>query len=152
VGGPHNDDNIAEAELRAVLLAVKTGIMRDFDVDNFVVATDSMVAKGWIEGGNSDRPEAKKLLRELFGLLEGEKRRHLFVPYINTKLNAADTPTRSQHATGDVRALEKDRMEATQNLVRQAAQKARTLGVLQGKTVLKESGKRRQRDETKDEL
>lgn len=121
------ETEIALAELDAILLAVKMALKLEAKTKLLIVATDSMVAKGWAEKTLSANVQAQRMLDEIFELLEKVGAR-IVLPYVPTKDNWADVPTRSRIAFGKVEALydeatAESRKKATERLLESTCQK-----------------------------
>ena len=88
----HTQKEIAVAELMAIVWMVKM-LKRDYPgAALFVLATDSLTAKSWVEKGCATTGDGNELLDALFAEL-GAKR--IFLTHINTKVNVADAPSRN---------------------------------------------------------
>lgn len=147
--------HIAVAELAGIVLCVERGLEIDDSTRLFIVATDSTCAKGWVERGYSDRADAQELLDKLRGLLAG---RRIMCPYVNTKKNIADVPTRLDEY-GPVMHTDVDwshtkdvqtRHDATVEVIRDAYDQAPLLGEMQGRVAIKFRRQRDEKDETTD--
>ena len=141
--------HIAVAELAGIVLCVERGLKICDTTRLFIVATDSTCAKGWVERGYSDREDAQELLDKLRRLLDG---RRIMCPYVNTKKNIADVPTRlnaygsDMHTAADWTHSQDvpTRHLDTIMVINDAYQLAPLLGQMQGKIAIK---MRRQRNE-----
>ena len=96
IASDHEYDSIVIAELSVVIDAiveVDAQRLRDglSPADMFVVAIDSLGAKGMIERCYSRNPAARHLLRRLFDVLKG---RWIFLQWVASELNPADAPSR----------------------------------------------------------
>ena len=86
------DYHIALGELQGICLAVRRALSKCSNA-LIVLATDSMVAKHWVESGNTRVEGALGLLKELDEMLTNSGSR-LYLVYIPTKDNLADVPSR----------------------------------------------------------
>ena len=91
----HEDEEIAVAELRAVVRAVEQAyeVFGKERIGMVVLAIDSMAAKGMIARGFSTNPRAVELLKRLECLLEQRK---IYMMYVESSKNPADEPSRSE--------------------------------------------------------
>lgn len=90
---PHTQPHIALAELEAVIVAIEKIKQQRQLPDIFMLAIDSMAAKGMLGRNFSKVKEARVLLKRLDELLDGRK---LFLYWVASKLNPADAPSRSE--------------------------------------------------------
>ena len=90
----HSEEQIALAELKAVVETVRKVIHSASGdrPDIFLIAVDSMAAKGMISRGYSRVRRARELLRELDELIDG---RRCLVMYVKSEDNPADAPSRT---------------------------------------------------------
>ena len=139
----HADDYIGEAELRAIVEAVRDARRRaeasSETLSLIHVATDSRVAQGWAERDYSSRPVARELLAELAGLLGATR---LACYYVSTKDNVADEPSRTRLSDGHAGAIFADRLAKTKALLLAESGRAFQRAVVSGQVVV-----RRPRDE-----
>jgi len=84
--------HIALGELQAIWMAVKEAVKGQSNV-LIVLATDSMVAKHWVETGVAHNEQALDLLAAIDSLLKASGSR-LYCVYVNTKDNISDVPSR----------------------------------------------------------
>lgn len=91
----HNEDGIALAELKAVVVSIRKLIelYPQQQPDMYLIAIDSMAAKGMISRGFSRVPRARELLKELFQMIGTRK---IFIMYIESEKNPADAPSRNE--------------------------------------------------------
>ena len=91
----HNEEGIALAELKAVVVSVRKliDLYPQHQPDMYMIAIDSMAAKGMISRGCSRVPRARELLRELFDMIGTRK---IFIMYIESEKNPADAPSRDE--------------------------------------------------------
>ena len=132
------DFQIALGELQGILLVVQQVIARNKDVETLpsaglliVLATDSMVAKHWLETGMAHNSEALQMLQEIDILLRRHHAR-IYTVYVNTNDNLADTPSRIGKMRYELGEESKPgdnarRREATRKLLRVAEKEARGL-------------------------
>ncbi len=114
---------IAVAELRAIYLGVVAAARAYPTSSLFVIATDSQNAQSWAERGYANNDRANRWLNTLYDLLES---RRLYLIYIPTDDNVADTPSRN------VRELEPPRCAATIRYLRRARVEALGIWKLEG--------------------
>jgi hypothetical protein len=100
-------DYIGETELSAIVDAVRDAVSAPREAQEplslIIAATDSLVAKGWVERGYSERPAAQKLLRELAEILGSVR---LACPYVRSAENVADAPSRTETSDGDMSVID----------------------------------------------
>lgn len=91
----HNEEGIALAELKAVVVSVRKmlELYPNDPPDVYMIALDSMAAKGMISRGFSRVPRARELLKELFGMVGNRK---IFLMYVESEKNPADAPSRNE--------------------------------------------------------
>ncbi len=145
----HSDEYIGEAELRAIVHAVRDARSRATQYADPLtlvhVATDSRVAQGWVERDYSSRPVAQSLLAQLAELLGGAR---IACYYVSTKDNVADEPSRTGLPDGDARAIFADRLSKTRALLRTEADRAIQQAVVDCHAAVRRGGGvRRERDE-----
>lgn len=89
----HQDKDIAIAELRAVITAIKYAYAQygKENIGLIILAIDSMAARGMIARGFSRNEEAIVLLKELDQLLAHRK---IYMMYVRSAANPADEPSR----------------------------------------------------------
>ena len=127
------DSHIALGELQGILLVVQQAVARNKDVVTsatagllIVLATDSMVAKHWLETGMAHNSEALQMLQEIDTLLRRHHAR-IYAAYVNTNDNLADTPSRvgkTRYELGEEsRAGDNARRRTATRKVLQAAEK-----------------------------
>lgn len=144
----HKYRKIAVGELQAVCDTVNAILTkRKNDPPKVIVlATDSQNAKNWIEKGHAKNHEAMKLLRHLDELLAQKDADpvRLYLVYVKSEHNVADTPSRQD---GD---LEEDRLLETMKVLKKASAAAKGLwrisgGITGGQKVVRESLEERRR-------
>ena len=146
VGGKNDCQHINVGELKAIVLAVKTALARDADIDLFIIATDNTCAKGWVERGFSDRADAQALLIELFALLNKDgRRRRIYCPYVRSENNVADLATRDDLKDGDSKGVDIEKGKLTWAVLEDAREYCAQKAVLTGRQALREAGSRRPR-------
>jgi hypothetical protein len=110
----HERTYIGEAELEAIVGAVEHAMGSGGTPPSLIiVATDSLVAKGWVEREYSERPGAQDLLTRLRELL---KTTRLACPYVRSADNIADAPSRTDEpsdAPGVILAEQLDKTWST---------------------------------------
>lgn len=91
----HNEEGIALAELKAVVVSIRKllELHPNDPPDTYMIAIDSMAAKGMISRGFSRVPRARELLKELFAMVGNRK---IFIMYIESEKNPADAPSRNE--------------------------------------------------------
>jgi hypothetical protein len=91
----HNEEGIALAELKAVVVSIRKllELYPNDPPDTYMIAIDSMAAKGMISRGFSRVPRARELLKELFHMVGTRK---IFIMYIESEKNPADAPSRNE--------------------------------------------------------
>ncbi len=100
--GTHKHKNIVIAELSVVRDAIRAVDAAHDDVGMFVVAIDSMGAKGMLERGYSRNKAANAILDEIFRLLG---QRWLFLHYVRSEHNPADEGSRGKREASDDAAV-----------------------------------------------
>jgi hypothetical protein len=91
----------------------------------FIIATDSMNAKSWVERQYAGNADANPLLQRLFEEVLGPETR-LYLIYVPTGLNVADGPSRGEYA------LEEPRRKGTMEYLRSAEREAKGIWMLDG--------------------
>ena len=124
----HDFEIIAETELVAIIEAVEHAMQQPANPGDpltlIIIATDSLVAKGWVERGYSDRPRAQELLKRLRRAL-GESGVRVACVYVPSEDNVADDPSRLNPAllesmTGSDAVIKPARLQATIRALRTA--------------------------------
>jgi len=148
----HEEEGIALAELLAAVVGVEKTfeLFPDDPPDVFMLAIDSMAAKGMISRGFSRLPRARELLRRLFRLLDGRK---LFVMYVESENNPADAPSRDKPWKEIFGEKYLEQWEKTKQRLIQNIPFARTTALFSGKQVVqgaKEKTRRQREAENND--
>lgn len=112
----HEYDYIGVAELRAIWHAVCLLIKEDSDHNILIIATDSMTAKHWVENQVANNDEANHILHDLY-VAKLTDRRQIFMTYVSTDDNAADSMTRENTD----KEINMKRIVATRRCLEQAA-------------------------------
>ena len=100
-----------------------------------MVASDSNVARGWVDKQCAKRADALPLLGQLFELL-GDRR--IAVPYVSSTSNVADEPShwndpRRAQTIGAATSINRDQLQATLTVLNDAARLAMVRGVEDGR-------------------
>jgi hypothetical protein len=91
----HDQTHIALAELEAVIFAIEEMKKQRMLPDVFMIAIDSMAARGMISRGFSKVDEARVLLKKLDELI-GDK--IVFLHWVKSEENPADAPSRQKES------------------------------------------------------
>lgn len=87
--------NIANGELFAIYKALKNIMNGGVRNSLIIIATDSMVAKRWVEAGKAHNDIALELLNKIFFCLK-ETNNRLYLTYVPSVMNVADFTTKEQ--------------------------------------------------------
>ena len=140
---PHDYEYIGEAELAAIVAAVRhaASLWGGEPLSLIIVATDSLVARGWVERGYSSRPVARDLLAELTALLADYTR--ISCHYVRSDDNVADDPSRTALDDSAPGAIVPRRLAATLGVLRGALASTIRLATETGRSAV--AGRRRPR-------
>ena len=118
----HQQEYIGTAELEAIVVAVEHGRRNAIETGTprpvlYMIATDSQVARGWVERDYSARADARQLLARLAAAREGAR---IACHYVKSADNVADEPSRTTLPDNDMGAIKPEELEATGKLLNAA--------------------------------
>ena len=133
---PHTDAGLAE--LHAIVMGVRAAFSRHDESrprpSLVVVITDSQSARGRVERGYTANILSQRMLDELYEVLGAAR---IYIDYIPTDDNVADTPTRSDHLIENGSGLDEKRWAATSSLAAQMTATATKGASIQGGQVIR---------------
>jgi hypothetical protein len=92
--------HIALDEAGSTLLTVRLLIRNNSQARCLIIVIDSLTAKAWIEQGYAECPFAFEIVQKIHAALQD---RRLYLVYVPSRDNLADTPTRDAQTLGETR-------------------------------------------------